>query len=202
QLEKCIDEHSLENNGLYFNVSKNVPRALLAKILMEQNDYSKALVLLEEIISSKMYMLNNNRDEALSSSSTEMIYAIDRDMFPTTYFSNIIETNRYLPLVQYSEVVLLAAECSSKIGDKSKAVDYLNQIRSKDGVSSATRLTFNDDLKETWKNRMKGGFSYFQFLKRNNLAKSELDIEDYKKLFPIPNSELSLNSMMTQNPGY
>lgn len=202
QLERCIVKHPLENDGVYFNVSKNVPRALLAKILMEQNKHSEALVLLEEIISSKMYVLNNSRDEALSSSSTEMIYAIDTDMFPTTNFSNIIETNRYLPLVQYSEVVLMAAECSNKTGNKSKAIDYLNQIRSKDGLSSASHSTFNDDLKETWKNRMKGGFSYFQFLKRNNLATVELDIQDYQKLMPIPWSEINSASNMTQNPGY
>lgn len=202
QLEKSITDLPLKNNGLYFGVSKNVPRALLAKILMEQKNYSEALVLLEEIISSKMYMLNNNRNEALSSSSTEMIYAIDSDMHPSTNFSSIIETNKYLPLVQYSEVVLLAAESSSKIRDDSKAIDYLNQIRLKDGVTSTTHLTFNDDLKETWKSRMKGGFSYFQFLKRNNLATSELNIQDYQNLFPIPNSELYLNSLMRQNPGY
>jgi len=43
---------------------------------------------------------------------------------------------------------------------------------------------------------------YFAFLKRNNMAQSELDIKDYELLLPIPMGELLRNSYITQNPGY
>lgn len=202
QLEKSITDLPLENNGTYFGVSKSVPRVLLAKILMQQKKYSEALALLEEIISSKMYKLNKDRNEALSSLSTEMIYAIDIETFATPNFADIIETNKYLPLIQYSEVILLAAECSNKVGAISNAVDYLNQIRRKDEVSSAINASFDVDLKETWKSRMKGAFSYFDFLKRNNIATIELSIQKHQELFPIPYNEIAMNPNMTQNSGY
>lgn len=44
------------------------------------------------------------------------------------------------------------------------------------------------------------GFS--QFLKRNDLAESELGIKAYQKLFPIPEQQLHINPNLAQNPGY
>lgn len=202
QLEECISGMREEDNESFFDVSKNVPRALLAKILIQQNKYAEALVLLKEIISSGVYTLNINRNERFNAASTEMIYAINKEIFPTPNHTNIIQTSKYLPLVQYSEIILLASECEYKTGNTTTAINYLNQIRNRDGVIPATSETYNTDLKETWKTTMMGGFSYFSFLKRNGLIASELNIQDYQKLFPIPSSELMANSLMTQNPGY
>lgn len=43
---------------------------------------------------------------------------------------------------------------------------------------------------------------FSQFLKRNDLAESELGIKAYQKLLPIPREQLNLNRNLTQNPGY
>ena len=201
-LEESINELSIEDNGSFFNVSKNVPRALLAKVLIKQNKHSEAYTLLQEIISSGMYALNANRNEILTSLSTEMIYAIDREAFSTPNYTGNIETGKYLPLIQYSEIILLAAECANKIGNNDDAINYLNQIRARNGNNLATFSSFEVDLKETWKDCMKGGFSYFDYLKRNDLVINELNIEDYQKLLPIPDSEVIINSNLSQNPGY
>ncbi|PKQ66702.1 hypothetical protein BZG01_10540 [Labilibaculum manganireducens] len=202
QLEECISGMSEGGNGSFFAVSKNVPRALLAKILIQQKQYSEALMILKEIISSGMYTLNNSRNEALSSASTEMIYAINKGTFSTPNHTNNIETGTYLPLIQYSEIILLAAECENKIGNRDAAITFLNKIRNRDGESTTSAESFEKDLKETWKSTMMGGFSYFAFLKRNNIAVSELNIQDYQKLLPIPSSETMYNPNVSQNPGY
>ncbi|MCG8452753.1 MAG: hypothetical protein MI717_06205, partial [Spirochaetales bacterium] len=105
KLTKCIEEFPEEKSTSFFKVSKNVSRALLAKILIHQKKYAEAKEQLEHIISSGHYELNNNREEALSSGSTEMIYAINTNDFDTHNYSQYIESGQYLPLIQYSEVL-------------------------------------------------------------------------------------------------
>lgn len=201
-LEFAIQEFSTEDEGSLFKVSNYIPKALLAKIFIQQKEYDNALILLQDIISSGNYSLNNSRTAALNTGSTELIYAIHTSQFPTPNFTNNIESNEYLPLLQYSEIILLAAECAYYNNDIQNAIGYLNQLRSRDGDNPAIETEFMDNLKESWHKSMKGGFSYFDFLKRNNIAESELNINEYKTLLPIPEGELVLNTAITQNPGY
>ncbi len=199
ELKESISEMPDEINKSYLNVSKNVLRALLAKLMVEQEQYSEALIQLQSIISSGSYTLNNNINDVLLSAYTEMIYAINKEDFETPNHSNNIHNGKYLPLIQYSEILLLAAECSYKMGDTNRAIDYLNQIRNRNNQTAATSNSFETDLKETWKTTLKGGFSYFNFLKRNDLAINELNIKAFQKLLPIPALEIS---WISQNPGY
>lgn len=69
-------------------------------------------------------------------------------------------------------------------------------------TESHTKMNFKDNLKETYKNNNKGDFSYFDFLKRNDLVVGELGIKEYQQLFPIPSKEVSYNPNVIQNPGY
>lgn len=201
-LEIAIQEFSTDDSGSLFNVSCYVPKALLAKILIQQKKYSNALTLLKDIIASKKYSLNNSRITALNTGSTELIYAIDNSQFSTPYFTSNVENNQFLPLIQYSEIILLAAECEYHNNEMQNAINYLNQIRNRDGDTPATETEFMNNLKESWGKSMKGGFSYFDFLKRNNIAVDELNISEYQKLLPIPARELDVNPSMTQNAGY
>ena len=78
-------------------------------------------------------------------------------------------------------------------------VDYLNQVRKNYRLSEAT--DFDQQLKATWKELLKGEFAYFAFLKRNDLCEKELGIEAWQKLLPFPESEVGLGGA-EQNPGY
>ena len=202
QLTVTVDALPDDDHGSYFNVSKNVPKALLAKLFVRQGQYSEALALLQDIISSGSYTLNNSINDALASASTEMIYAVNKEIIPTPYHTEHIDENSYLPLIQYSEILLLAAECSDKIGNTEDAISYLNQIRDRNDNTPSTPSSFESDLKETWKNTLKGGFSYLDFLNRNGLTMNELNIQEYQMLLPIPSSEINLNPNVHQNPGY
>ncbi|MCT4645095.1 MAG: RagB/SusD family nutrient uptake outer membrane protein [Carboxylicivirga sp.] len=198
-LTTSIKELSEEKNTSMFDVSKNVPRALLAKLLINQKKYAKAKEQLDHIIASGHYTLNSSREDALNTGSTEVMYAINTKSFVTPQYSQYIESSDYLPLVQYSEVLLMSAECANQMGDQARAQEYLNQIRNRNGNTMvyATGNDFMEALKETWKNTLKGGFSYFDFLKRNDLAVSELNIEAFRQLLPIPSNE-----NIEQNDGY
>jgi hypothetical protein len=96
---------------------------------------------------------------------------------------------------------LSLAECESKLGNNTKANEYLNQVKSAKGIET----TSTDVIPAISEVRSKiqidfGG--YFAFLKRTGLAQSTLGLEEYQLLFPIPQSELDMNPAMTQNPGY
>ena len=93
----------------------------------------------------------------------------------------------------------MLAECTNRIGDRAKAMDYLNQVRKNYCLSEAT--DFDQQLKATWKELLKGEFAYFAFLKRNDLCEKELGIEAWQELLPFPESEVGLGGA-EQNPGY
>ena len=75
----------------------------------------------------------------------------------------------------------------------------MNQVRKNYCLSEAT--DFDQQLKATWKELLKGEFAYFAFLKRNDLCEKELGIEAWQKLLPFPESEVGLGGA-EQNPGY
>ncbi len=199
-LAQSIEELPEEKGTSMFNVSRNVPRALLAKILINEKKFEEAKEQLEPIIASGQYALNSSRKDALNVGTTEMMYAINTNDFETPQFSQYIESTDYLPLIQYAEVILLSSECAFQMGDLAHAQEYLNQIRSRNGNTMVytTGTEFIESLKETWKNTLKGGFSYFDFLKRNNLAVDELGIEAFRQLLPVPQNEVTVD----QNEGY
>jgi len=202
QLQETLTAFSDENTGSYFHVSTHVIRALLAKILMQEGNYQEALTYLQAVISGGRFALNNSRQEAIGAASTEIIYSINANVIPIQYFSALIENNQHLPLILYAEIILSASECAYKTGQIETALNYLNQVRIKNGEEPAAIASFETDLRTTWKNRLKGGFSYFDFLRRNDRAMVDLNIEAYQLLLPIPESEIYLNPKMNQNPGY
>lgn len=64
-------------------------------------------------------------------------------------------------------------------------------------MSEAT--DFDQQLKATWKELLKGEFAYFAFLKRNDLCEKELGIEAWQKLLPFPESEVGLRWGRTES---
>lgn len=201
-LEECLTIFPAGKTNSYFQVSTDVIRALLAKILMQEGNYQEALSHLQTVISGGRYTLNNSRTDAIGASSTEIVYAINTNILPLQHFSSTIENNHYLPFILYADVILSASECAYKMGQLETALLYLNQVRLKNSEEPATHASFEADLKATWKSRLKGSFSYFDFLKRNDWARDELNVQTYQLLLPIPQSETDVNPNIGQNPGY
>lgn len=201
-LQECLTIFPAGKTNSYFQVSTDVIRTLLAKTSMQEGNYQEALSHLQAVISGGRYALSNNRQDAVGTASTEILYAINTNTLPLQHFSTVIENSHYLPLILYADVILSAAECAHKTGQLETALIYLNQVRLKNGEEPATHASFEADLKATWKSRLKGSFSYFDFLKRNDWAMNELNIQAYQLLLPIPQSETDVNPNVPQNPGY
>lgn len=109
-----------------------------------------------------------------------------------------------LPLFTYADVLLSLAECDNALGDIEEACNYIKKV-------AEAKQTFNDvyvidDIPECIslirRVSMPDVIGRFAFLKRTGLAKSELNLEDYQLLFPIPTYEIRMNPNLTQNPGY
>ena len=182
--------------------SKDLARMVLADIYMYQGNYGAAKTILEEIVKGGKYSLVSTQS-GLGENCSEVIWSMPTSNYGggTTRTAAIDYNSPYTIIKTYADVLLSLAECESKLGNDSKAKEYLNQVTTAKGIET----TATDVLPAISEVRSKiqidfGG--YFAFLKRTGLAKSTLGLEDYQLLFPIPQNEIYSNPMMTQNPGY
>ncbi|MGE4332261.1 MAG: RagB/SusD family nutrient uptake outer membrane protein [Macellibacteroides sp.] len=167
-------------NDLLF-VSKDVARIILANIHMYQSEYSKAKSLLAKVVSNNFYQLESTT--SYTPTSKELILGL----FNT-------------PILTYTDVLLSLAECEAHLGNDAAALNYLKMVTRAKGIAETSDVITG--IKEARKIALTDQVGYFAFLKRNGLAKSELKLEDYQLLFPIPQREIDINPGMTQNPGY
>jgi hypothetical protein len=182
--------------------SKDLARMVLADIYMYQGNYGAAKILLAEIVNGGKYSLVAEQN-GLGESNSEIIWSM-----PTSYSGSdvtraiAIDYNApYTIFKTYTDVLLSLAECESKLGNDSKANEYLNQVKTTKGIgtTSADIIAAISEVRSKIQIDFGG---YFAFLKRTGLAKSTLGLEDYQLLFPIPQDEIYRNPSMTQNPGY
>ena len=181
--------------------SKDLARMVLADIYMYQGNYSAAKTLLEEIVKGGKYALVAEQS-GLGENCSEVIWSMPTSNSGGGTRAAAIDYNSpYTIIKTYADVLLSLAECESKLGNDSKAKEYLNQVTTAKGMET----TATDVIPAISEVRSKiqidfGG--YFAFLKRTGIAKSKLGLEDYQLLFPIPQNEIYNNPYMTQNPGY
>jgi hypothetical protein len=92
------------------------------------------------------------------------------------------------------------AECKYRIGDESTAQTYVNKVVSAHDALTATSGTVIEQISAIRKQTRLP--QYFAFLKRNNLAATELGLKDYQLLWAIPRDEMMYNTACEQNAGY
>jgi hypothetical protein len=114
-----------------------------------------------------------------------------------------IETNDRI--IRYSDVLLMYAEASLNMGDANKALQYVNMVRSRAGVSALAALTMDDIMKERRLELALEGHRFFDLL-RWNKASEKLQFKGFvagkSEHLPIPEYVLKKYSKLTQNPGY
>ena len=168
--------------------SKDVPSIILADIYMYQNKYDEAKALLQNVVSNGYYELES--EKAYTASSKELIFGLFND-----------DNNKsIMPVLTYSDVILSLSECEYNLGNIDLAKDLLDQVVDKKGITVSSDVLTG--IKEARKDVISYNGGYFSFLKRNNLAISELELEKYQLLFPIPGQDIIVTNNMTQNPGY
>lgn len=117
-----------------------------------------------------------------------------------------------IPLIRYSEVLLILAEAQARSGNASAALNNINNLRANRGLEAAnvsgnalTDLILDERRKEL----VLEGHRFFD-LKRLGLnipkpssaAEPLVAANDFRLLAPLPNSQLLLNDLLEQNPGY
>ena len=162
--------------------SKDLVRMLLANIHMYRHEYDKAKAYLSEVVETGHYDLMDN----------------DRIM---TY---IVDERSYINLFTYSDVILSLAECDYYLGNTNAAWDYANNVADVRNEYGCNLKPGEDILKfiNAIRYSMPTTLGRFPFLKRTGIANTELNIEDYQLLFPIPSIEIKKNPTLIQNPGY
>ncbi len=141
-----------------------------------------------------------------------------------TGFQGLQYTN--LKVMRYAEVLLLAAEAQLKAGNSGKALDYINQIRTRAQEAPLTSVTI-DDIKAEKRFELCNESVRYQDLIRwgdaltamgeqgkeipslytdgsvqFNYKNTTYGFKEKNKLLPIPLKEIELNPNMSKNEGW
>ncbi len=116
------------------------------------------------------------------------------------------------PMMRYADVLLMAAECALN-GASIDGLGAFNQVRARAGLPAVTALTAQLILdergrelyQECW--RRSDLIRFGQFTSGYNWqwkgnVKEGKDVESYRTLFPIPDSDRLANTGLQQNQGY
>ena len=125
-----------------------------------------------------------------------------------------------MPLFRLGEVYLNYAEAvlrGSTVGDKATAITYINNLRVRaygNTTGNVADIDLNFILDERARELYWEGFRrtdlvrFGKFVESNYLwpwkggVKDGTSVGDFRKLFPIPSSDVSSNVNLKQNPGY
>ena len=116
------------------------------------------------------------------------------------------------PMMRYADVLLMAAECEAH-GSSCDGLNAFNQVRARAGMPAASSLSLDEILDE------RGRELYQECWRRNDLIRfgkftsgynwqwkggvqGGTDVESFRTLFPIPDSDRLANNKLSQNQGY
>lgn len=130
---------------------------------------------------------------------------------PYKYKNRSNNTNEYSIVFRLEEIYFIMAEALAKQNRFDEALPYLNVTRERAGLTAFSSLSgeaFTDELLAEKRREFFTEFGHrFLDLKRwgrlNELKTLKPNWEDYKQVWPLPQSELLLNpNLYPQNPGY
>lgn len=116
------------------------------------------------------------------------------------------------PMMRYADVLLMAAECQAR-GASIDGLSAFNQVRARAGVPAVSNLNLDEILnerarelyQECWRRSdliRFGKFTSGYNWQWKGETKDGKDVEAYRTLFPIPDSDRLANSNLKQNDGY
>ena len=112
-------------------------------------------------------------------------------------------------ILRLSEMYLIRAEAAGRANNPSDALTDINTVRTRAGLEPLTAgdLLDQEDLTNVLLNERRGEFAfeghYWFDLIRYGLMESELGLEEFRRVLPIPQRELNItDGTLVQNPGY
>lgn len=194
----------LPESSYQLECSKYFAKAIQVRAFLQNKEYNRALEAANIIINSGKFSLSSDINSIYAGNNNENIFELpNSNDYSSIPFRDLIKKGDNIAVCRYSEILLMVAEASLKLGNTNQAIVYLNQVRERNGRSPInTSSNIEDSLLNEWKEDLKNEGVYFYALKRFDKAKQVLGISENKLLLPIPISEMNANPKMTQNPGY
>ena len=143
----------------------------------------------------------------------------DNGSYPRKQFEDTgSELDRDFPILRYADVLLMLSEALNEQGYQAtgNAFNYLNQIRTRAGVSiyTSAELTNQAEFREAVLNERRLELPlelhrWFDLLRTDNaiqaMSNAGVTVQQYQLLYPIPQNEVNVynnSSQFPQNPGY
>lgn len=115
-------------------------------------------------------------------------------------------TSNDFPIYRYADVLLMKAELLLRNGDAGGALTYVNDVRSRAGVEGFAEVNFDNLLAERGRELFAEGHRRSDLIRFGKYFEPRWEKTDvspeYTKLWPIPQSAISVNPNLVQNPGY
>ncbi len=118
------------------------------------------------------------------------------------------QTAKNLRILKYSDILLIRAEAGFHIGMTSEAVDRVNDLRLRAGLTPVTSVTLQSILQERRAEMAMEHDRWFDIV-RTGTAQSAMAADGktfavgVHELFPIPQDQIiASGGLLTQNPGY
>jgi starch-binding outer membrane protein, SusD/RagB family len=139
--------------------------------------------------------------------------ANDTSYYPYKYKNRIpsAPTTEDFMVLRLGEQYLIHAEAAAELGNLGTALSDLNTVRARAGLGASTASTQADLLTAIMHERQvelftEWGNRWFD-LNRTGTAGAVLNAEkggfqSYMALYPVPFSQIEVNTLLTQNPGY
>jgi hypothetical protein len=120
-------------------------------------------------------------------------------------------------VLRYADVLLMLAETENELGNATPATNYLNQIRTRAGLTTATTATTQEDIRaaidlERRFELIGEGHRWFDLLRTGNAVSVMntwftannilITIDAHHLLMPIPQGQIDTDPSIKQNSGY
>ena len=142
--------------------------------------------------------------------------------YPTFYFGKYVDRSVLLtptqssinfPILRYADVLLMYAEALNEVQGPANAYQYINQVRNRANTGNLTAGLSQSDFRDSLYAERRREFvqeaqRWFDLTRTGQLVQAvskvatKTNVSTKNYLFPIPQSEISLNTALTQNPGY
>lgn len=195
------------------NLTKNAALGLLAKAALWKKDYTALQSYTSQIMNNSSYSLTATNSWFTSASNAENIWAPSFStisiLFSWYYSGQFTPTTVSLvPVLRYSQILLMDAEAQIALGNFSNAQTDINALLTRRGQSTVSFSNPQDGmaaLQTAWQTETYRQGDRFINLNRWGMANQILGpsgFHNYNSLLPIPMSLISSYPNLTQNVGY
>jgi hypothetical protein len=174
--------------------SKHSALQIKARILLNTRRYSEAVNVLDEIINSGIYSLQNEAFTEGVDLNLPEVMRKGAESYP----------------LRYTETLLLYAEASVAAGNTVRAIQIVNQFAAEQGQApilspGASQDECREAVQNLWTSRLDREGHEFARLKRIDtflVRLAQYGAQEKHKQLPIPQQAMDMNPNLYQNPGW